>query len=214
MEQLGYQKYIAPIANAIVTNEVTNTLMQTAAQFGIDYSTVKIWVHPEPDKMVAAIDDSNSGWNAVGVNRLSSKLGTPIYDRYVILTDVVKDTNLLIEHIIINTKKSRTIVKTPIYGRDDTIKEFITNGDVEITMRGGFFGTTPNNRNTEDIVTLKTLSSIGRSIEISNTFLNDIGVNNIVIESINLSESDKYANAIFYEINALSDSPEKFISST
>ena len=74
----------------------------------------------------------------------SEELGAQIYDNLFIPAGKYIDLNneeqkyprLTINSILLSVSQSKNIIKTPIQGRNGTIKEYIADGDWEITGSG------------------------------------------------------------------------------
>jgi len=80
----------------------------------------------------------------------TSYLGTPVYARLEFSKDGIENQvgspstldgregarNLILETVLITVVQSKNIIKTPIQGRNGTIKEYIGEGDYMLRING------------------------------------------------------------------------------
>lgn len=126
-----------------------------------------------------------------------SQLGTPVFDEVIIkggeyfeLRDINKNNPIpfdpvLLQTVILEATQSKNIITTAIQGRNGTVKEFISDGDLAVTMTGLLVGesnfdaktnifTTKQTGNVYpniDMARLITICKIPASIEIISDFL-------------------------------------------
>lgn len=108
---------------------------------------------------------------------------------------------------LIEVNQTKNIVKTPIAGTDGTVKEYMSEGDYVINLRGVIVGEIASQR--PDITLINSLVAYLKaplSLPISCNFLNELLITNIVIESYKLGQREGARNVIDIEINMLSDS--------
>jgi len=81
-----------------------------------------------PDQETEEITDLSG--DAPDANR-TSWLGTPIF------ADLrFPDDELILESVLIEVRQTKNIQRTPVQGRNGTVKEYIADGDYDITIRG------------------------------------------------------------------------------
>lgn len=108
---------------------------------------------------------------------------------------------------LIEVNQTKNIVKTAIAGTDGTVKEYMSEGDFIINLKGVIAGETANQR--PDITRLNALVDYLKaplSIPISCNFLNEFLINSVVIESYKIGQREGARNIIDIDINMLSDS--------
>lgn len=118
------------------------------------------------------------------------------------------------ETALIEVNQTKNIVKTAIAGTDGTVKEYMSEGDYVINLKGVIVGDTANQR--PDINRLNSLVAYLKaplSIPISCNFLNEWIINSVVIESYKVGQREGARNIIDVEINMLSDSVIELSSS-
>lgn len=119
---------------------------------------------------------------------------------------------LILENAIVECSIPKTIVKTPITGRDGTVKEYIQDGDVEVTISGVLVspkGSTA--RPMQAIEALREVAGLKRSLSFDHPMLEAIGATQLVIESIAFP-AHQYMNAQPYTLRCVSDDPELYNS--
>ena len=130
-----------------------------------------------------------------------------------VLTDLVvrvpEKGVLTIPDVTINISKQKEIVKTAIVGRTGTIKEYITDGDYQLSISIGIVSVDENNQIIDQypesaISTLREVLEENQSLEASSTFLDVFGINKIVVTGFSAKQMT-YANRQVVEVSALSD---------
>ena len=167
---------------------IADTAVQAAraAEFGLLRLTPPT---PPPDnpftgKLPAFPDaDDPDGW---------SLLNTPVYGR-VILGGTDEPLNrytdaqgreqsyytLTLDCALVSVDFNPQVVVTNIQGLHYSIKEFISSGDVTITIDGGFYGT-PGSSPVDFIINMARIMNAGTPIPVTNSYLNNIGITHIV----------------------------------
>lgn len=108
--------------------------------------------------------------------------------------------------VIIDATVNKTIVKTEIIDYKGTVKEYIGESDMTITIRGYVASQNPDQYPDEDARLIKSYASAPIPLKVVNTFLNDIlGVNQIVVESCQLSQQQGLRNVQYFQWTCVSD---------
>lgn len=113
---------------------------------------------------------------------------------------------LNLESIIIQINQSQRVIKTEIQGRNGTVKEYIGADDMQITVNGiitGQNGVYPK----ESVNRLKKWLDAPVAKGVTAWWLNDLGVNNIVIESYSIPQTRGGYSYQVFSFNAVSDTP-------
>jgi hypothetical protein len=139
----------------------------------------------------------------------SQFFGTPMWDNLVIDSD---DLKLRIDMVLLTVSQTKNIVKTALNGVDGTVKEFISDGDYNIQISGGLFGL--NNQYPEDeVAKLITILKKKTNIRVQSQFLQRFDIDDIVVENYKMEAKEAQGNAQFFEISAVSDTPQELIMS-
>jgi len=142
-----------------------------------------------------------------------SKLGTPVFSNlsvqgssYTKNGQTFNFDNLQIDTVLFQVTNKKNIVSTAVQGRDGTIKEYISDGDADINIKGVL--TAPNNTFPLDEfrALIKTMKA-PVPLKVNSWYLNELGIYNIVVTEFDLiQEPGKYSQQAF-NIMALSDTP-------
>lgn len=134
---------------------------------------------------------------------------------------VGKNQKFIFNEVIISVTQERNIVTTPLQGRDGTIKEFISNGDYNISIDAGVMAGANNTENNDDETSfikpqnyypeseLKKLGEIlmaKQAIDLQSDFLEIFGIKTAVVKSFNLNQ-ETHSNRQSIQITMLSDEP-------
>lgn len=103
--------------------------------------------------------------------------------------------------------QSKNIVKTPIQGRNGTVKEYISDGDFDITIKGVIASEAINHAPEEDIDNLVGLMSIPNEIVLVSNYLALFKIQYVVVESWNVSQIEGCTNQVQIDIKLVSDEP-------
>jgi len=169
----------------------------------------------KPPKFIAPIADPSSS-EIIGV----SKLGTPVYSvvffapgSYEPLDGgpTVVYEGITLDGVLVQVTQSKNIVKTALNGRNGTIKEFISAGDYEITLRGvittQFIPSIADIQPTAEIEVLKTLFEVPQDLEIKGPFLDLFGIDRVVVESFDFPERQGFRDAQLFTAKLTQDTP-------
>ena len=145
----------------------------------------------------------------------SSYLGTPVYDQLVLfplgaaqvagISDAV-----VLQTVLMEINQQKVLVKTQITGRTGAVKEYISDDDYRITIRGAIVSPYGNYYPKEDAQKLLRYLQVQGSLAASSQLLKIFGIDNIVIESYNIADKMGTRNMIPFEIYACSDLPIEF----
>jgi hypothetical protein len=138
--------------------------------------------------------------------------GVPVFDQLEFVAPaaspngnaIYPTVNLVMQTVILEVNMTRNIVKTVIQGRNGTIKEYISDGDYMITVRGAIVAKT-NVYPKFDVAQLVNYCQIQDSITVKCSFLNDFHIQSLVIDSYNIAQKVGYRNMVPFELNCSSD---------
>lgn len=108
---------------------------------------------------------------------------------------------------IITITQTKNIVTTPLQGRSGTIKEYISDGDYEISIEAGITNEEGDMEYPEDKITaLHRILSLPIALPVYSDFFKIFGIESIVIKSYNLVQ-ETHSNRQSIQITAISDTP-------
>ena len=135
---------------------------------------------PTPDKGI----NKPSALGTPVISNLSIKAGnyTDIYGNVIYYPANGDNSNFEVDTVLFNVNQSRNIVKTPIQGLDGTVKEYISDGDYIINIKGiiqGANGVYPKFL----VDALVSICQAKCALNIVSDYLMSLGISNIVNES-------------------------------
>lgn len=143
-----------------------------------------------------------------------SELGTPVMDRleipkgnYIDLEgNDISFSGIKIDTIVFEASKGKNIVKTPIQGRNGTIKEYVSDKDFQINARGFISNTFNNAIPLDDLRTFREIMEVPQQIPVISQYLNEIlEVNEIVVENFSMPQQSGVRNELPFTFQASSD---------
>lgn len=141
--------------------------------------------------------------------------GLPVFD---VLTFADKDYQTLDKETIsikefsmgvalIEINQSKNVITTPIQGRNGSVKEYISDGDYNITIRGVISTVNQDTYPEDEVAELIKFLQVPESIEVGSNVLARFGITDIVITSYNFPQEEAMRNIQRFEIQALSETP-------
>lgn len=157
---------------------------------------------------------------------LTSYLGTPVFANLVFIPGEYKDKrgdqvvygqifanddineNFIVNTVLIDVSQQKQIIKTNIQGVAGTVKEYISKGDYQITIRGALVSESSLKYPEQEVAQLKEYLEAETAIGIASRFLNDVfDVQTIVVESFSFPQLEGTQNVQLFEVSAVSDDP-------
>lgn len=157
---------------------------------------------------------------------ITSYLGTPVFAQLIfipgqyknnqgqeitygdILRNDEKNENFVINTVLMDVSQQKQIIKTNIQGVAGTVKEYISKGDYQITIRGALVSESSVRYPEEEVRQLKEYCEAETAVGVASRFLDDIfDVQTIVIESFNFPQVEGSQNIQLFEVSAISDEP-------
>ncbi len=123
------------------------------------------------------------------------------------------------EECIISIHQPRNIVRTSLQGRDGTIKEYISDGDYEISIQAGISNYSNNEEGDstgshdyprEGLEDLILLLKSKEALEVQSDFLDLFGVESAVVVSYHLRQ-ETHSNRQGIQIEMVSDTPYEIV---
>lgn len=143
----------------------------------------------------------------------TSPLGTPIFDdltfpadQYTnLFGDVIALEEVKLQSVLISVNRSKHVVKTPVQGRDGTVKEYISSGDFIISV-SGVIASNDNTFPEVEAENLRLLCDANAALSVISSYLNDvIGVGHVVIDSDSYRQMRGTRNSIEIGFTCSSD---------
>jgi hypothetical protein len=109
---------------------------------------------------------------------------------------------------LMDVSMTKNVITTQIQGRNGTIKEYISDGDYSINIKGVLVGDGQNVYPEDLVKQLIKYIRCPQEIPISSPILNDMyNISSIVIIDHNIGQNEGMRNVVPFELTALSETP-------
>lgn len=151
--------------------------------------------------------DKINNYNLKSINKVNNiavdknRFNTPVYDKLIL--DTTGD-NFETALVLIDVKMSKNIVKTAIQGLSGTVKEFISEGDYMISIKGLIVGDDALYP-AEEVKKLLKIYKKNETIRVNSRLLQMLQIDDIVIESGGIKDVEGFTNVVAFEFECVSD---------
>ena len=143
----------------------------------------------------------------------NSELNTPVYTNIEFLPDTYETNTkgkflttpqMRFDAILLTVSQAKKIIKTEIQGRNGTVKEYIGMDDFHVQINGIITG--PNGHYPIETVSfLKQILDAPIPIPVASTYLNNLGIHSLVIDSYDLAQEAGGYSYQTFSISCISD---------
>lgn len=119
---------------------------------------------------------------------------------------------IVLQTVLVEVAMQKTIVKTAVQGRRGTVKEYVSDGDYEVRLRGALVSAGSSAFPHGDMKDLQELLARRTSVEVVSDYLRLFGIYNLVITGYRFPQSEGMQNTQLFEIEAVSDLPDELVS--
>ncbi|BDD07495.1 DUF6046 domain-containing protein [Aureibacter tunicatorum] len=142
-----------------------------------------------------------------------SMLGTPVFSRLIITDKSGTGISMSLDTVVIDITGNNNIAQTPILGKSGTFKEFLSEGDFSVTIKGAIINEKDNTYPTKEVSELISLCQAKNSLDVSSPFLSLFKIYNLVVNSYEIRQSDKqgYTNIQTFSMTCTSDKPVELL---
>lgn len=161
------------------------------------------------------------------VSDKKSYLGTPVFSNLEIPAGQYEtDEGVLIDFegirldtVLFDITLEKNIVRTPINGRNGTVKQFISDGDYQIgvvglinggstqTESGDFHSFMTLNVPEEEVRKLNAILKVPQEIEVISEFLDFFDISTVVIQGGTIAQKEGFRDSLYINMGFLSDTP-------
>jgi len=148
-------------------------------------------------------------------------LGLPVFGGIVLKAGSYFDKNnteifygkdgkqdLLLECCLIEVGMQRRIITTEIQGKSNSVKQFISNGDYAVTIKGVIASSIPNVYPDADMRALQTFCNAEDAIEVQCPYLQDFfQIGNLIVQYASFPQLEGNITVQPFELKCLSDEP-------
>lgn len=117
-----------------------------------------------------------------------------------------------INTVLFEVNQSKNIVRTEVQGRSGTVKEYISNGDFEVTVRGALVDPNALVYPEQQVKVLKEILDAPVALAVNSKFLGLFGIYSLVVQSVTWKQIEGFHNVQFFEFRAWSDTPIELTS--
>lgn len=130
--------------------------------------------------------------------------------------EVISYLDTRLDTVLMSVSMSKNIVKTNIQGKSGTVKEYASDGDFEIDVRGVLVGDGQNVYPSDEVEALIRLLTVPETLTVTSDFLLRFGVispfgvegiTQVVIESFSFPQREGFHNAQLFQFKMISDTP-------
>ncbi len=155
-----------------------------------------------------------------------SYLGTQVFSNLEIPAGQYKDRDgqvisfdgIRIDTVLFDVSIEKNIIRTPINGRNGTVKQFISMGDYLINCQGLIIGESDANNAgfsvTEtgivpelELRKFKEIIEAPQEIEVISEFLDFFDISTVVIQGVGFSQKEGFRDSVYFNLSMLSDTP-------
>lgn len=135
--------------------------------------------------------------------------GLPIYMPLLFEKIDNMSNDLFLDSAVVTISRTKNIIVTNVQGRDHSVKEFINNGDYNVSIEGFIAGKGANYPR-EQVEQLEVILNAKQSLKVVNEVFQIFGIHELVITDYELPPMPMF-NIQRYEIAAISEKPIEMI---
>jgi hypothetical protein len=110
--------------------------------------------------------------------------------------------------LLLSARQEKNIVKTPVQGRNGTVKELISDGDWQVSIKGIFLADDEGNYPYEQVARIEELRSVPASFPVESEMLNLFGIYSMAIESLEFFDTEATPTIQAFSMNCTSDNTD------
>ena len=160
-----------------------------------------------PEQRATTVGDING--TSVEETR-KSYLGTPVFSD-LNFPGPEEGDDVILETVLIDVSQRKNIVTTPVAGRNGTVKEYISDGDYEVRIRGVLVTPGTSAYPYDQVRALHDRLRQPEALDIICDYLRFFDIYKLVVTEFNFPQNEGFQNVQAYEITCISDLPEELI---
>lgn len=142
--------------------------------------------------------------------QVTSYLGTPVFADLTLKADEA-DEGVNMQTVLFEVEQQRNIVTTAVQGRNGTIKEYISDGDYAVQIRGLLVDPDPYTYPATQVQNLLDLLQLPQSLVAVSGFLQLFQIYNLVVTGYRMFQIEGFQNIQAFELQCISDVPVELI---
>jgi hypothetical protein len=168
--------------------------------FNIDKDNLEADTEFNPD-----VHDKKS-WFGLPIYDVVSFGGVTYEDEIGETVAVLPGSKFTLDKVVLEVNQSRNIVKTELAGRNGTVKEYMSDGDYQISISGSF----TEESNVIPYLQVQTLHKFCKApfeLKVESGFLNYLQIYSLVIEAYTIRPRQGFRNIVDYDLTCISETP-------
>lgn len=149
---------------------------------------------------------TGGGWD----ENPKSWLGTPVFCDVRFPQDGGKP-EIELETVLVDVSQTKNIVTTAVQGRNGTIKEYVSDGDYEVRIRGAIVKPHSDMYPAKEVRELHELLTKSEALKTVSDYLRIFNIYSLVVKSFTFTQQEGFQNVQGFEINCISDTPDDLI---
>jgi len=203
------QRFVIP-TNAEQLNNEAKLIVRTAGTFGVRQTLFNTMLpdnakNYDVDKKFSKLPATPT-FDTPKIDT-KSYLGTPVFSNF---SAVCNGVTVNIDTALFVVSMTKNIITTPIQGRNGTVKEYISDGDFQVTIKGVLSGekgqfpqyTSMTKTSLQD---LKMFCEASKVAQVNSWYLNNLGINYLVVQSYKFEQNEGEYGLVPFEISCLSE---------
>lgn len=158
----------------------------------------------------AATDDQSG--TIIGQSQEEARkswLGTPVFCDVQFLRE--GEDPIRLETVLVDVSQRKNIVTTAVQGRNGTVKEYISDGDYDVRIRGLVVTNGSSAYPYSQVRDLHDLLARSEALDVVADYLRLFNVYKLVVTGYSFPQKEGFQNVQAFEINCISDTPEELI---
>lgn len=151
----------------------------------------------------------------IGYDKKGGLFGLPIWDTVTLISPNYTDNkgnnvpsqSLTLDIALIEVNNDRNIVRTAVAGRNGTVKEYMSDGDYEVNIKGMLVSEYSNLPPAELLKAWRFITTCPEAVDIESNFLDYMEIYTVVINRPNIKQIEGARNAVSFELDCYSDTP-------
>lgn len=153
--------------------------------------------------------DAEEQLNIAGESARKSYLGTPVFADVAFPREGKPD--FVLETVLVDVAMRKNIITTVVQGKPGTVKEYISDGDYDVRIRGILVSQGNSQYPADQVRDLHQVLQRSEAIPVVADYLRFFDIYNLVVTGYNFSQVEGYQNIQMFEITCISDMPEELI---
>lgn len=151
----------------------------------------------------------------IGYDKKGGMFGLPIWDTVTLISPNYTDNEgnnvpkqqITLDIALIEVNNDRNIVRTAVSGRNGTVKEYMSDGDDQINIKGMLTSEYSNLPPAELLKAWKFITTCPEAISVESNFLDYMEIYTLVINKPTIKQIEGARNAVMFELECYSDTP-------